>query len=225
MAHVILSLSGGLDSGVLCAALAAEHGPAEVEAVFFKYGSTHGPWEEQAARAVAAHAGVSLTVVDLRAVFVHARSALLESDGRPIPKAEYDEASMGQTIVPGRNLMFAAVLASMAESRSIPFLALATHAGDHHLYPDCRPAFNQALDGVVRESSGGGVRVMTPFSTMTKADIVAQGEALGFPFALTRSCYERTQLSCGLCGTCRERLEAFAANGLTDPLPYAGQGL
>lgn len=221
MAQVILSLSGGLDSGVLCAALAAEYGPDAVSAVFFQYGSTHGLWEERAARAVAAHAAVNFTVVDLRSVFVHARSALLESDGQAIPKAEYDEASMSRTVVPGRNLIFAAVLASMAESRRIPRLALATHGGDHHLYPDCRPAFNQALAATVRESSGGAVSLMTPFAAMSKADIVAKGGQFDFPFALTRSCYERTELSCGQCGTCRERLQAFAANGLIDPLDYA----
>ncbi len=222
MTHHILSLSGGLDSAVLCAALLAENGLGSVDAVFFQYGSKHGPWEEQAARAVAAHFSVNLTMVDLRAVFVHARSALLEQDSRTIPKESYDSASMSQTVVPGRNLMFASVLASLAESRSIPKIALATHAGDHALYPDCRPSFNEALDIVVRESSGGAVRVVTPFSTMTKTAIVARGAALGVPFALTRSCYEPAQTSCGRCGTCRERLEAFVANKLTDPVCYEG---
>ncbi len=224
MAQYLLSLSGGLDSAVLCAALLAENGPGSVEAVFFQYGSTHGPWEERAAHAVAAHCAVPLATVDMRAVFAHAHSALLEKDGRPIPRESYGDASMSQTVVPGRNLLFAGVLASMAESRHIPRIALATHSGDHSLYPDCRPSFNRALDAVIAESSAGAVRVVTPFGGMTKADIVAKGAALGVPFALTRSCYERTRESCGLCGTCRERLEAFAANGLADPVPYARTG-
>ena len=220
MPRCLLSLSGGLDSAVLCAALLAEHGSGSVEAVFFRYGSTHGPWEARAARAVAEHLAVPLTPVDLRAVFIHAHSALLAADGRPLPKADYDRESMSQTVVPGRNLIFAATLASMAESRSIPLVALATHAGDHSLYPDCRPSFNAALARVIRESSGDEVSVITPFAAMTKADIVAKGAALNVPFALTRSCYERTRQSCGQCGTCRERLQAFAANGLKDPVTY-----
>ena len=222
MVKYILSLSGGLDSAVLCASLLSEHGPGSVEAVFFTYGSKHGRWEEEAARALAAHFGVTLTVVDVRPVFAHAKSALLEGDERGIPKAEYDSASMAQTVVPGRNLMFASVLASIAESRKAPYVALATHSGDHHLYPDCRPSFNLALAAVIAESTGEAVRVATPFSGMTKAEIVARGIALYVPFELTRSCYESTQLSCGHCGTCRERLEAFAVNGFADPVPYAG---
>ncbi len=222
MAQYILSLSGGLDSAVLCASLLAENGPGSVRAVFFQYGSKHGPWEEAAARALAGHFSVSLSAVDLRAVFSHVSSALLAADARPIPKEEYGGPSMSQTVVPGRNLIFASILASMAESLSIPLVALATHAGDHHLYPDCRPAFNLALDRVAAESSGGAVRVATPFGGMTKADIVARGASLDVPFALTRSCYEQAETSCGRCGTCRERLQAFAANGLADPLPYTG---
>ena len=221
MAQYILSLSGGLDSGVLCAALLAEYGEGSVEAVFFQYGSKHGPWEERAARALTAHFAVPLTPVDLRSVFSLTQSALLEEDPRPIPKTSYAQASMNQTVVPGRNLMFASVLAALAESRSIPYVALATHSDDHHLYPDCRPTFNTALDRVIQESSGGAVRLSTPFGHMTKAEIVAKGATLGLPFALTRSCYERTEESCGRCGTCQERLAAFAANGLTDPVKYS----
>lgn len=221
MTRYIISLSGGLDSAVLCASLLAEHGPGSVDAVFFQYGSKHGPWEEQAARAVAAHFSTPLAVIDLSGVFRHAQSALLEDDARPVPMQKYDSASMSQTVVPGRNLIFASVLASLAESRVISRIALATHAGDHHLYPDCRPEFNMALDNVVEQSSGGAVRIVTPFQHLNKSRIVAMGVALSVPFALTRSCYGREQKSCGLCGTCQERLQAFADNGLSDPLAYA----
>ena len=221
MIKYIVSLSGGLDSAVLCASLQAEHGAGAVGTVFFQYGSKHGPWEEKAARTLAGHFGAPLRVVDLRAVFAHAKSALLEGDMRDIPKEAYGSASMDQTIVPGRNLMFAAVLASIAESHGAACVALATHAGDHCLYPDCRPTFNLALEQVIAESTGNAVHVATPFSSLHKKEIVALGAALGVPFALTRSCYEQTETSCGQCGTCRERLDAFAANGLVDPVGYS----
>lgn len=225
MATHLIGLSGGLDSTVLCASLLAEHGPGSVCAVFFQYGSKHGPLEEQAARRVAGHFDVELIPVDLQPIFSHATSALLAADARAIPKEPYDTASMRQTVVPGRNLMFASVLACIAESRGIARIALATHAGDHALYPDCRPAFNAALERVIAASSDGTVQTMTPFSQKAKADIVALGASLPAPFtapfALTRSCYEETEHSCGRCGTCRERLEAFAANGLRDPVSYS----
>ena len=220
MSAIVASLSGGLDSAVLCAMLLEERRRHPVLPVFFRYGAKHGPWEEDAAHRVAEYFSLQLTLVDLRAAFSHMTSPLLAADTRPIPKADYDRASMAHTLVPGRNLIFASFLAAIAESRQADALALATHAGDHCLYPDCRPAFNAALAGVIMESSEGKVRLLTPLDGMDKAAIVAQGIRLGVPFALTRSCYENQPVSCGECGTCRERLAAFAANGITDPLAY-----
>lgn len=218
--HYVLSLSGGLDSTALLAALLDEHGHDAVTPVFFDYGSKHNEREAAAAAAVVGHYGLVLVTFDLRPVFGRLSSALLAHDGRDIPKAAYAEDTMALTVVPGRNLLFASVLAALAESRGAGRVALATHAGDHTLYPDCRPAFNDALAAVVRESSDGAVAVATPFSAMTKADIVALGLVLDAPLHLTRSCYESGAAACGRCGTCVERLEAFAANGIQDPVPY-----
>ena len=209
----VLALSGGLDSATLLALL-LEKDNTGVLPVFFRYGSKHNQWEEDAAIKVAAHYGVTLHRVDLVSVFASVQSALLAHDPRSIPGEEYTADSMALTLVPGRNLLFASVLASFAESRGMPRVALATHAGDHHLYPDCRPSFNEALDRTIQESSGGTVRLYTPFSAMDKAAVVAEGVRLGVPFALTRSCYAGGGEPCGTCGTCRERQAAFAANGL-----------
>jgi 7-cyano-7-deazaguanine synthase len=219
----ILSLSGGLDSAVLCASLVDAHGVGAVLPVFFVYGAKHNAWEGQAAARVAGHYGLALTRVDISAAFAGLASALLRDDPRPVPRADYSPESMGLTVVPGRNLIFASALAAIAESRGGGHIALATHSGDHHLYPDCRPAFNESLAETVRLSSDGAVRVITPFSGLSKADIVKLGVELGAPLALTRSCYQNSPLSCGFCGTCRERLQAFADNGLEDPIEYAAR--
>jgi 7-cyano-7-deazaguanine synthase len=137
-----------------------------------------------------------------------------------VPKADYDPGSMNQTVVPGRNLIFASVLAALAESRGGGHVALATHSGDHYLYPDCRPAFNESLAQTVQAGSDGAVGLFAPFAALSKADIVGIGRRLKVPFELTRSCYEDSPQSCGACGTCRERLQAFAANGIVDPIEY-----
>ena len=218
----VISLSGGLDSAVLTADLIDQHGKGAVVPIFFEYGSKHNPWEKKAALAVAAHFGLSLKTIDLSATFMHMKSALLSSDLREIPQTAYDQRSMNLTVIPGRNLIFGSILAAFAESHGITAVALATHSGDHYMYPDCRPAFNEALAAVVEKSSEGKVHVLTPFSNSTKADLVAEGLRLNVPFALTRSCYSAMEKSCGTCGTCRERLEAFAVNNATDPIPYAG---
>lgn len=217
----VLSLSGGLDSTVLLASLLDMYGPEAVTPVFFRYGSKHNEWEEAAAVAVAAHYNREPVFFDLRPVFGRLSSALLAHDGRAIPRGAYAEDNMALTVVPGRNLIFASVLAALAESRAIGRIALATHAGDHPLYPDCRPAFNEGLAAVVAQSSGGGVQVEIPFSAMTKVDIVALGLALDAPLHLTRSCYKGGAAACGACGACTERLAAFAANKRGDPVAYS----
>ena len=216
-----LSLSGGLDSTVLCASLLAESGRENVRPVFLRYGSKHNRWEREAAERVCAHYGLHLLAPDISPIFAQLGSALLGHDSRRIPEAGYDKQSMEQTAVPGRNLIFASILAAMAESAGGGTIALATHGGDHHLYPDCRPGFNESLARTVQESSGGRVALSTPFAALGKSDIVALGLKLRVPFALTRSCYQDSPLSCGRCGTCRERLRAFADNGLEDAIAYA----
>lgn len=221
MQKYALGLSGGLDSTVLLASLLAAYGTEAVTPVFFRYGAKHSEREEASAFAVAAHYGREPVLFDLRPVFGRLSSALLAHDERAIPKAAYAEDSMALTVVPGRNLIFASILAALAESRGIGRIALATHAGDHALYPDCRPAFNKALAVAVEQSSGGRVGVDTPFSAMSKAKIVARGLDLGAPLHLTRSCYESAAAACGACGTCRERLAAFAANETEDPVAYS----
>ncbi|MCL1985212.1 MAG: 7-cyano-7-deazaguanine synthase [Betaproteobacteria bacterium] len=223
MSKIVVSFSGGLDSTVLCATLLAERKYQSVLPVFFRYGSKHGQWEEEAARKAAEYFSLQLTLVDLCDAFSHTTSSLLAADRRPIPKTGYDSESMKHTLVPGRNLIFASFLAAIAESRQAEAMALATHTGDHCLYPDCRPSFNAALANAIMESSDGKICLLTPFETMDKTAIVAQGMRLGAPFHLTRSCYENQALSCGECGTCRERLAAFAANGTADPLVYQSQ--
>lgn len=217
----VIALSGGLDSAVLCAMLCAQYTPKAVHPVFFLYGSKHNTWEQRAAKAVAAHFGLTLANLDLRPCFADVRSALLAHDKRDIPLAVYDEHSMAQTVVPGRNLLFVASLASLAQSKNAPYVALATHSGDHHLYPDCRPEFNEALNHCIRLGSDGAVRLVTPFSAMSKADIVRLGLSLAAPLHLTRSCYLGQEKACGRCGTCRERLDAFAQCGKPDPVPYS----
>ena len=74
------------------------------------------------------------------------------------------------------------------------------------------------MNRAIELGSGGALRVTAPFINQNKAQVVAQGLALGAPYALTWSCYEGGGKPCGVCGTCRDRMAAFEANGVTDPL-------
>ncbi len=232
---VVVAVSGGLDSAVVLAAGVKAYGADAVRAVHFKYPSKHSAWEGIAARNVAGHFGVKYTVVSFESPFAGmyfasggADSTLLLS-GAAVPEGHYQEESMRSTVVPGRNLLFASALAAVAETyarrqgatpRDQVLIGLGVHQGDHFIYPDCRPAFVSALRLVVQASTENLVDVWTPLMSSDKEDVVKAGHDLGVPFALTRTCYTTDEEACGRCGSCRERLEAFDKNGLTDPIPY-----
>ena len=84
-------------------------------------------------------------------------------------------------------------------------------------YPDCSDAFNQAMNQAIFLGSGGTAAIEAPLSSGRKADVVKRGLELHVPYELTWSCYEGGETPCGVCGTCRDRAAAFAANGVPDP--------
>lgn len=222
--RVFLSLSGGVDSTTLYALLLSKG--MEVVPVFFRYPSKHNDMEMAAAARVAAHYEAlgqkPLVTIDVRPLFTGIRSNLLV-DGGDIPSNPYDKTTMAQTVVPGRNLIFASILAAHAQSVTSTegdksYVALGMHGGDHEIYPDCRPEFVTSLQNTIHLSSDGKVVVITPLVNLSKTDLVAMGLGLGAPYELTRSCYNGTDKPCGVCGTCRERQKAFADNGVKDPI-------
>jgi len=205
----LVVLSGGLDSTVAAAAAAAE--VDDVAAVSFFYGQRHRK-ELTAAAAVAKRLRIRHNIVNLEGL-LHG-SALL--DDTVVPHGHYAEASMTATVVPGRNLLFAA--AAIARAHPGDQVWFGVHAGDHPIYPDCRPDFWDHLHGVVLDAYS--VWLTTPFLHLSKADIVTTGHRLDAPMDLSWSCYEGGPLHCGRCGTCVERAEAFHLADVEDPTRY-----
>lgn len=214
----ILILSGGMDSSVLLHHLIDEG--HEVDAVSFDYGQRHRR-ELDAARDIAARLHVRHDIVDLRvigAMLAEGGSSLL--GGSAVPHGHYADESMKATVVPNRNMIMLAIAGGVAVARAADVVAYAAHAGDHAIYPDCRTEFADAVDAALKLCDWHGVSLLRPFVTMTKTDIAARGATLDVPFALTWSCYEGGERHCGKCGTCIERIEAFALAGVADPTTY-----
>ena len=225
MKKVVIGMSGGMDSATLLAFLLSQE--FEVHCCSFTYGSKHNQYERQAVIQLINYYGyfemkdapVILHTFNLEEVFKDFTSALLKSGG-PIPEGHYESANMIQTVVPGRNMIFASIMAGLAESIGAELIALGVHAGDHAIYPDCRPAFIDSLNETIKYSSENKVSVLTPFLFDNKTTILLQGLKLLVPYHLTRTCYKDQKNSCGKCGSCQERLEAFANCGIKDPITY-----
>jgi 7-cyano-7-deazaguanine synthase len=138
-----------------------------------------------------------------------------------VPEGHYAEESMRVTVVPNRNAIMLALAYGVAVAENANCVAFGAHGGDHFIYPDCRPGFMDAFEGMERLGTETEISIYAPFRQQTKADIVSLGAKLGVPFDETWSCYEGQQVHCGRCGTCVERIQAFRDAGVADPTSYA----
>lgn len=217
--RIVLIHSGGLDSTVLLYKLRADG--HEVRCLGVDYGQRHRR-ELDAGQAICHDLGVEYRLADLKGLRpLLAGSAL--TDDVPVPDGHYTDDTMKSTIVPNRNMIMLSAAIGWAVSLKYDAVAYAAHAGDHTIYPDCRPSFVEAVRNAARLCDWRPIELLTPFVAQTKADIVRIGAGLGVPFERTWSCYKGGQVHCGTCGTCVERREAFQKAGVADPTVYGGQ--
>lgn len=222
MTDSVTILSGGLDSSVLSYHL-KKLGYSQT-LLTFDYGQRHRR-EIESAKEIAKMLGAEHSVIDLTSVGrLLTGSALTDSQAVDVPEGHYTAESMSLTVVPNRNAIMLSVAWGVACARRAHSLAYAAHAGDHAIYPDCRPGFVDLLTRALQVGTDGcraaNLTILPVFIDWTKADIVRLGHTLKVPFELTWSCYKGGEVACGRCGTCVERLEAFHLADLRDPLEY-----
>lgn len=209
MKDALIVLSGGMDSVTML----HDFIDSIALAVYFHYGSNHERREAECARRQCAIAGVGLVEIDLTFMATHFSSALLDG-ADAIPDADYATENMLATVVPFRNGIMLSVAAGLAESRGLKAVMLANHSGDHAVYPDCRPAFAEAMGEAIRLGTYAGVELRAPYTGLSKTDIARRGKALGVDYSLTYSCYRGGERHCGTCATCRERKAALTDAGI-----------
>jgi 7-cyano-7-deazaguanine synthase len=220
--HVVGILSGGVDSTTMAFVLRAVG--SRVSLVSFDYGQRHRR-ELDSARAVAVGLGAPHEVIDVRPVGALLSGSALTDTSVEVPRGYYTDESMRCTVVPNRNAIMLDIATGIAIAQGADAVAFGAHGGDHPIYPDCRPEFVRAFTEMVRVVNAGFIssrfRVVAPFLSLTKSEIIRIGARQGVPFELTWSCYGGGTVHCGQCGTCVERREAFALAGVHDPTSYA----
>ena len=215
MKDCVLILSGGLDSTTML----YEFRDRIALAVSFDYGSNHNAKELAFARMHCERLNVPHLVIPLYFIGKHFHSSLLDGSDA-IPDGSYADDNMRSTVVPFRNGIMLAIAAGLAEDKHLKYIMMANHGGDHAIYPDCRPEFVEAFDRTAQAGTYEGVRLLSPYTNMTKADIARRGKELGIDYARTWSCYKGGDRHCGRCGTCVERREALALAGIADTTEY-----
>jgi 7-cyano-7-deazaguanine synthase len=216
----VVLLSGGLDS-YTAAAIARASG-FELYALTVKYGQRHAH-EILASRRVAEALGVAAhreLAVDLGSV----GGSALVGDGE-VPKGGPDPNVIPSTYVPARNTVLLALALAWAEVLGALDIIIGVNALDYSGYPDCRPEYIEAFERLATLATkagvnGGRFHIRAPLSSMTKAEIIRRGVALGLDYGLTHSCYDPLPhgAPCRRCDSCVLRARGFAEAGIEDPL-------
>ncbi len=224
---VVLS-SGGLDSSTTMA-IAKRQG-FEIYSLSFFYGQRHS-FELEAASRMAKFIGVAdhlILTVDLKKI---GGSALTDKriDVPKSRRATEISREIPATYVPARNTIFLSYALAWAEVVPANHIFIGVNALDYSGYPDCRPeyieAFEQMANLAIKAAVEGSltIKIMTPLSDLTKAQIIKKGIELGIDYSLTHSCYDPTPagLACGRCDSCILRKKGFREAGVKDPARYS----
>ncbi len=245
--HVVVSLSGGMDSSTLLLRCLKEYDT--VTAISFDYGQKHRI-ELERAQSLVDYINITCPTdkncfngckVNYRQIQLNGLVDLLDSalvsGGEDVPEGHYAEDNMKATVVPNRNKIFASITQAVALSVAQKTgetcdIALGIHAGDHAIYPDCRQEFRDADDEAFRLGNWGAEKVgyFTPYLEGDKFTILQDGEVLCEELGLDfDEVYKRTNTSYKpypsgnsdyKSASSVERVEAFIKLGRPDPVTY-----
>jgi 7-cyano-7-deazaguanine synthase len=212
----VVIYSGGMDSRTVLEK--AIHDDYDVHALSFNYGQRHSV-ELEYARRVTDKKGIIHKIIDITSINDLLQGSSLTGD-IDIPEGHYEEESMKSTVVPNRNMIMLSLAIAYAVSIGTDKVYYGAHAGDHAIYPDCRPEFLEKMNSVAAIANYEAVNIYAPYLDGNKETILQDGFQMGVDYADTWTCYNGRKKACGKCGACQERLEAFKAVGRDDPLMY-----
>ena len=215
MKNSVIIVSGGMDSITLL----YDHKDEIALGISFDYGSNHNAREIPFAKMHCERLGIKHITINLDFMHQYFMSSLLDG-AEAIPEGHYADDNMKSTVVPFRNGIMLSIAIGIAESNNLDQVFIANHGGDHTIYPDCRPEFINAIDAAATAGTYNNVKVVAPYTKITKSDIARIGKKLGIDYTETWSCYKGGEVHCGKCGTCVERVEALAEAGIEDKTIY-----
>lgn len=215
MKNSVIIVSGGMDSITLL----YDRKDEIALGISFDYGSNHNAREIPYAKLHCERLGIKHITINLDFMHQYFKSSLLDG-ANAIPEGHYADSNMKSTVVPFRNGIMLSIAIGIAESNNLDQVFIANHGGDHTIYPDCRPEFINAINGAAMAGTYNGVKVIAPYTNITKGDIARIGKKLGIDYTETWSCYKGGKVHCGKCGTCVERKEALAEAGIDDKTIY-----
>ncbi len=222
MEKAVVLLSGGLDS-CTCMAVAKSKG-YDVYPISFNYHQRHSI-ELEGAKKIAAFYEVKRHLIIETNMDAIGGSALTDKKIE-VPEGDTHRTDVPDTYVPARNLIFLSYAVGYAEVLGASHVYIGVNSVDYSGYPDCRPEFIQRFQELSDYATtatavkGKHITIETPLQNLSKAEIVKLGVKLGAPYEFTHSCYKGGEKACGVCDSCKLRLEGFREAGVEDPIAY-----
>jgi len=138
-------------------------------------------------------------------------------------KTEQIKEGLPATYVPFRNGIFISLAAALAETLDISHLVCGFNVIDSPSYPDTTESFVRAMKKAINEGTGARFktekfRIIAPFLSLKKSEIIRLGLSLGADYSYSVSCYAGGEIPCGQCSSCLLRARAWKEAGQEDHL-------
>jgi len=220
--RAVVLASGGMDSAT-AAYEAQTRGYDHLYLLHTSYGQNTEDREYECASALADHVDAADFLHVETGHLTQIGASSLTDDSMDVTDADTDSDEIPTSYVPFRNANLLSMAVSYAEANDCGAVFIGAHSEDFSGYPDCRPAFFDAFQGVIDAGTkpDTDIDLVAPFVEWSKTDIAERGVELGVPYEDTWSCYRDDEPACGTCDACAFRLEAFQRIGERDPIEYA----
>ncbi len=215
----ICILSGGMDSTL--ASYMAKNDGYEIIAVHFNYGQRTQDRELKAFRDICNDLGIlEKYEIDIP-FFTQIGASALTDKTIDVPTGGI-EAGVPITYVPFRNGIFLSITAAIAEKEGATAMYIGVVQEDSSGYPDCTDLFIDKMTKAINQGTKEEtkIEILTPLVHLSKAQIVQEAVKLNVPLEHTWSCYKEEAEACGVCDSCRLRLNGFKIAGVNDPISY-----
>lgn len=217
MKKAVCVISGGMDSAT-CAYIAKQEG-YEIIALHFDYNQRTMEKEKECFNQICDELGVlKREILDVSFISKIGANALTDKS-LEIPKSGITN-EIPITYVPFRNGIFLSIAAAVAERDECEAIFIGVVEEDSSGYPDCSEEFINSMENSINFGRVKKSVIKMPLVHLSKADIVKKAIELGVCFEKTWSCYERSDFACGVCDSCRLRLNGFNQAGKKDKIPY-----
>ncbi len=215
----ICILSGGMDSTL--ASYMAKNNGYEIIAVHFNYGQRTQDRELKAFRDICE----DLEILEKYEIdipfFTQIGASALTDKNIDVPTGGI-EAGVPITYVPFRNGIFLSITAAIAEKEGATAMYIGVVQEDSSGYPDCTDSFINDMKKAINQGTKEDthIDILTPLVHLSKAQIVQEALRLNVPLEHTWSCYKEETEACGVCDSCRLRLNGFKLANQIDPIAY-----